>query len=185
MMGWAEMNEASSYVDLPVVGKPLRRIDGPLKVSGSARYASDFSFPEMVYAVPVCATVARAHIAAIDTAAAEAMAGVRKIYTRQNIGKFYRVSKASKAKIDEARPPLDDDEVRYYGQYVALVIADTFERATHAASLVRVRQHPGRRELAAVEEDSHLATVDVGTGGLRQRGNVAVLAVVQAVAKRE
>jgi xanthine dehydrogenase YagR molybdenum-binding subunit len=128
-----------TYLDLPAVGKPHRRIDGPLKVSGGARYASDFTFPEMVYAVPVCATVADAKIAGIDASAAEAMTGVRKIYTRETLGKFYRVSKASKAKIDEARPPLDDDVVRYYGQYVALVVADTFEQAIAAANAVQVR----------------------------------------------
>lgn len=132
------MSQGVSYVDTPVVGKATRRIDGPLKVSGTARYASDFSFAEMVYAVPVCAKVARAHIDGIDVSRAQAMPGVRKIYTRQNIGTFYRVSKASKAKIDEQRPPLDDDEVRYFGQYVALVVADTFEQATAAARAVDV-----------------------------------------------
>jgi xanthine dehydrogenase YagR molybdenum-binding subunit len=153
-MDTPHMSKASSYVELPVVGKPLSRIDGPLKVSGSARYASDFSFPEMVYAVPVCATVARAHIANIDTSSAESMTGVRKIYTRQNIGKFYRVSKASKARIDEARPPLDDDEVRYYGQYVALVVADTFEQATAAARAVQVRYSNVQAPLVSARLDS-------------------------------
>ncbi len=133
------MSESTNYVELPVIGKATPRIDGPLKVSGAARYASDFSFVDMVYAVPVCATVARAHIESVNVAAAQRMPGVRKIYTRQNIGTFYRVSKSSKAKIDEARPPLDDDEVRYYGQYVALVVADTFEQATAAARAVNVR----------------------------------------------
>src|SRR5262249_45478093 len=59
-------------------------------------------------------------------------------YTHANIGTFYRVSKASKAIVDEQRPPLDDDQVRYYGQYVALVVADTFEHAVAAARAVNV-----------------------------------------------
>lgn len=133
------MSQPANYVELPIVGKAMSRIDGPLKVSGVARYASDFSFANMVYAVPVCATVAKAHIEEIDVVRAQALPGVRKIYTRENIGRFYRVSKGSKAKIDESRPPLDDDEVRYYGQYVALVVADTFEQATAAARAVSVR----------------------------------------------
>jgi len=148
------MSDVSNYVQLPVVGKPLSRIDGPLKVSGGARYASDFAFPQMVYAVPVCATVARAHIDSIDTAAAASMTGVRKIYTRENIGKFYRVSKASKAKIDESRPPLEDDEVRYYGQYVALVVADTFEQATAAARAVQVRYSNVQTPMVAARLDA-------------------------------
>lgn len=151
MTGQTAMSNAGSYTELPVVGRPLRRIDGPLKVSGVARYASDFAFPDMLHAVPVCATVARAHIDHIDTSAAASMAGVRKIYTRQNIGKFYRVAKASKAKIDEARPPLDDDEVRYYGQYVALVVADTFEQATAAARAVKVSYGNVQKPAVAAE----------------------------------
>ncbi|TPI08511.1 xanthine dehydrogenase family protein molybdopterin-binding subunit [Mesorhizobium sp. B4-1-3] len=119
------------------VGRATVRVDGPLKVSGAARYTSDFHFPGMLYAVPVGATIASGTIAAIDTRAAEAMPGVRKVYTRHNIGKFYRVPTSSKALINERRPPLDDDAVHYYGQYIALVVADTFEHATAAARKVK------------------------------------------------
>ena len=120
------------------VGRAQARIDGPLKVSGTARYSSDFQFPRMLHAVPVCSTVATGNIASIDTAKAATMPGVRKIYTHENIGKLYRVPASSKAKIDERRPPLDDTRVRYYGQYVALVVADTFEQATAAAGAIKV-----------------------------------------------
>lgn len=119
------------------VGRTTVRVDGPLKVSGAARYTSDFNFPDMLYAVPVRATIAKGALTAIDTEKAGAMPGVRKIYTRQNIGKLYRVPGSSDAMIDERRPPLDDDTIRYYGQYVALVVADTFEHATAAARKVK------------------------------------------------
>ena len=91
---------------LPVIGRSATRIDGPLKVSGVARYSSDFHFPGMLYAVPVGARIASGTIQSIDTAAAAAMPGVQKIYSRENIGTFYRVPKSSKAQIDERRPPL-------------------------------------------------------------------------------
>ena len=123
---------------LAAVGKALPRIDGPLKVSGAARYSSDFHFPGLLYAVPVGATVAAGRVAAIDTAAAAALPGVRKIYTHDNKGKLYPLAKSSQAIVDERRPPLDDDTVRYYGQYVALVVADTFEHATAAAARITV-----------------------------------------------
>ena len=123
--------------DTPV-GQRTVRIDGPLKVSGKAAYASDFNFKNMVYAVPVCATIGSGKVASISTSDAAAMPGVRKIYTHDNIGRFYRVSKSSKAMIDEKRPPLSDNVVSYYGQYVALVVADTFEHATAAAAAVKV-----------------------------------------------
>ena len=128
---------ARNVTPLPV-GRAQTRIDGPLKVSGGARYSSDFSFPGMLHAVPVCATVASGSIASIDIQQASGMAGVRKIYTHENIGRLYRVPPSSKARIDERRPPLDDSVIRYYGQYVALVVADTFEQATAAANAVKV-----------------------------------------------
>jgi xanthine dehydrogenase YagR molybdenum-binding subunit len=131
------MMSTPTITTLPV-GRAQARIDGPLKVSGTARYSSDFKFPRMLHAVPVCSTVATGTIASIDTARAAAMPGVRKIYTHENIGKLYRVPPSSKAKIDERRPPLDDTKICYYGQYVALVVADTFEQATAAADAIKV-----------------------------------------------
>src|ERR1700761_7772383 len=132
------MADATSVTSLPVVGRDTVRVDGPLKVSGVARYSSDRVLPGMLYAVPVTATVASGHVASIDTQQAVRMPGVRKVYTRETIGRFYRVPKASKARLDERRPPFEDDVVRYYGQYVALVVADTFENATAAAARIKV-----------------------------------------------
>lgn len=130
--------DAASTATPSAVGRATVRVDGPLKVSGAARYTSDFHFPGLLYAVPVGATIANGTIAAIDGRAAEAMPGVRKVYTRHNIGTFFRKPASSDARVDEYRPPLEDDVVRYYGQYVALVVADTFEHATAAARKVKV-----------------------------------------------
>jgi xanthine dehydrogenase YagR molybdenum-binding subunit len=128
---------------MTVVGKQTPRIDGPLKVSGGAMYTSDFAFPGMLYAVPVCATIANGTIEKLDTAAAERMPGVRAVYRRENIGKLFRpvVRKdlsADGSIIDEVRPPFEDDVIRYWGQYVAVAVAQTFEQAKAAADAVRV-----------------------------------------------
>jgi xanthine dehydrogenase YagR molybdenum-binding subunit len=125
---------------MSVIGKPQARIDGPLKVSGLATYASDFHFPGMLYAVPVEATIANGKIQKLDTAAAEKMPGVRAILHRANIGKISRsiMGKGFDGICIERRPPFEDDVVRYYGQYVALAVADTFEAAKGAADMVRV-----------------------------------------------
>src|SRR5919106_5973839 len=125
---------------MTVIGKPQPRIDGPLKVSGAASYASDFHFPGLLYAVPVEATIANGKIEKLDTAEAENMPGVRAIFHRANIGKISR-SVPGKGFEDicvERRPPFEDDVVRYYGQYVALAVADTFEAAKAAADAVGV-----------------------------------------------
>jgi xanthine dehydrogenase YagR molybdenum-binding subunit len=123
---------------LSVIGKPQPRVDGPLKVTGVAQYTSDFHFPGLLYAVPVEATIASGKITTLDTAVAEKMPGVRAIFHRQNIGKIFRstLGPGFAGICIERRPPFEDDVVRYYGQYVALAVADTFESAKAAADAV-------------------------------------------------
>jgi len=122
------------------IGRDTRRVDGPLKVTGKAQYASDFHFPGLLYGVPVEATIANGKVTKLDTAAAEKMPGVRAIFHRENIGKIFRSVQGQgfEGISDERRPPFEDDIVRYYGQYVALAVADTFEAAKGAADAVRV-----------------------------------------------
>src|SRR5260221_13418269 len=134
---------ATQQAPLSVIGKAQPRVDGPLKVSGKAMYTSDHHFPGMLYAVPVCATIANGEIQRIDASAAEKMPGVRAIFVRNSIGKLFNASVAfsfgaEMSYLDETRPPLEDDVVRYYGQYVALAVADTLEQATAAADAVKV-----------------------------------------------
>src|SRR6202043_1204158 len=83
---------ATQRAPLTVIGKAQPRVDGPLKVSGKAMYTSDHRFPGMLYAVPVCATIANGEVRTIDTSAAEKMPGVRAIFIRANIGKLFRAS---------------------------------------------------------------------------------------------
>ncbi|MEO7456726.1 MAG: xanthine dehydrogenase family protein molybdopterin-binding subunit, partial [Gemmatimonadaceae bacterium] len=123
-----------------VLGGTLPRIDGHLKVSGTAVYTSDVSLPGMLYAVPVCATIASGKVKAIDATAARRMPGVKAVYYRGNIKPFFRAAppKGFSGILDERRPPFEDDEVHYWGQYVAVAVAQTFEQATAAANAVRV-----------------------------------------------
>ena len=127
-----------NYVDPgKVIGSPLNRVDGPKKVTGTAIYTSDHHFDGMLYAVPVRATIASGTIKNLDTSVAEKMPGVHLVLHSGNIGKLNHLPDR-RLLIDEKRPPLTDNEVRYYGQYVAAVIADTFEQATAAADAVKV-----------------------------------------------
>lgn len=122
------------------VGRDTPRVDGPRKVSGVAEYTSDFHFPGTLYAVPVEATIANGRVVKLDAAAAEKMPGVRAILHRENIGKIFRSTPGPdfSGVCLERRPPFEDDVVRYYGQYIALAVADTFEAAKAAADAVRV-----------------------------------------------
>jgi len=121
------------------IGRDTLRIDGARKVTGLAQYTSDFNFPGMLYAVPVEATIANGKLLKLDTSAAEKMRGVRAIFHRGNIGRIFRSTPAPgfDRVCLERRPPFEDDVVRYYGQYIALAVADTFEAAKAAADSVR------------------------------------------------
>ena len=121
------------------IGRDTLRIDGPRKVTGLAQYTSDFNFPGMLYAVPVEATIANGKLLTLDTSAAEKMPGVRAVFHRANIGRIFRSTPAPgfDRVCLERRPPFEDDVIRYYGQYIALAIADTFEAAKAAADAVR------------------------------------------------
>jgi xanthine dehydrogenase YagR molybdenum-binding subunit len=127
-------------------------------VTGVAQYASDFYFPGLLYAVPVEATIANGKITKLDTAAAEKMADVRAILHRQNIGQIFRstMGQGLDGICIERRPPFEDDVVRYYGQYVALAVADTFESARAAAHAVVVsyaKEKPNVDDELTAEDD--------------------------------
>jgi xanthine dehydrogenase YagR molybdenum-binding subunit len=160
------------------IGRDTRRVDGPVKVTGRAQYASDFHFPGLLYGVPVEATVANGKVTKLDTAAAEKMPNVRAIFHRENIGKIFRSvpGQGFEGICDERRPPFEDDTVRYYGQYVALAVADTFEAAKAAADAVRVtyaKEKPNvETELKADDEPDTVPTTIGSTPRLQsERGD--------------
>src|ERR1700724_1862941 len=151
------------------IGRSTPRVHGPRKVSGTAQYASDFHFPGILHAVPVEATIASGRVVKLDTAAAEKMPGVRAIFHRENIGKIFRsvLGQGFEGIVDERRPPFEDDVVRYYGQYIALAVADTFESAKAAADAVRATyakdKHNVDPDLKADDEPDVVATTFVPT----------------------
>ena len=160
------------------IGRKTPRVEGPLKVTGKAQYASDFHFPGMLYAVPVEATIASGRVTKLDTAAAEKMPGVRAIFHRENIGKIFRSVQGQgfEGIIDERRPPFEDDVVRYYGQYIALAVADTFESAKAAADAVRAtyakEKHNVATDLVADDEPDVVDTSFAPTKRLQsERGD--------------
>ncbi|HEY4319430.1 MAG TPA: xanthine dehydrogenase family protein molybdopterin-binding subunit [Herbaspirillum sp.] len=144
------------------VGAALPRIDAPLKVTGRAQYTSDHRFPGMLIAVPVCATIANGTVTRIDASAAQAMPGVKMIYTHENIGRFYRVGAA--VRIDEKRSPMEDATVRYYGQYVAMAVADTFEQASAAAAAIKVEYRKETPNVARRLDSSAATKIDSQRG---------------------
>jgi len=127
-----------------VVGKPVDRIDGPLKTTGGARYAYERwdAVKDPAYGYVVGSSVAKGRIERIDLADAQAAPGVLAIVTYQNAGKLGQ-AKAITAKL------LAGPEVEHYDQAVALVVATSFEQARAAAKLVQISyaRQPGRFDL--------------------------------------
>ncbi len=137
-----------------IIGNPTPRIDGPLKTTGTAEYTGDFHFERMAYAVPVCATIASGRIRQLDTAEAEKFPGVLLILHHGNVGPLYRtVPSDPNVNNCETRTVFEDDVVRYWGQYVAVVVAETFEQATHAAAAVKVDYEPQPASLRTALDD--------------------------------
>lgn len=118
-----------------MIGQPVDRVDGRLKVTGGAAYAADHNLDGLVHGYLVTSTIARGVITGMDTDAAARAPGVLAVYTPfSSLGLFTY----NREQNDEVHAPLRDANVRYFGQAIGFVVAETFEQARDAASLVTV-----------------------------------------------
>ncbi|MGD0678428.1 MAG: xanthine dehydrogenase family protein molybdopterin-binding subunit [Polyangiaceae bacterium] len=125
----------------PITGRAIDRVDGKLKVTGRATYAAEVAVANVCYGVVVGSAIAKGTIASVDSRAAETASGVLAVVTHENAPRLPGAAqKASPA--DRVLQILQDDRVLYADQPVALVVADTLERAQHAANLVTIRYDP-------------------------------------------
>jgi len=134
------MNQRSSFP--PYTGQATSRVDGRAKVMGSAKYAGDHNAKGLAYGAVVASTIAHGRIAGIDTGEALRVKGVLAVITHENRP---QVADSDEAWKDEVAPeqgspfrPLYDDRVHFSEQPIALVVAEEWEIARYAASLVRV-----------------------------------------------
>ena len=122
------------------IGKPLSRLDGPLKVRGAAPFAAEFPLDGMLYASVAFSSIIKGRISQVDAAAAEAAPGVALVMTHLNAPKMANVPlfmTQPKAAGGIDLPIMQDDRVHWSGQPVAVVLAGTQEQADHARSLLR------------------------------------------------
>src|SRR5215218_11373427 len=130
----------SNFFDAAFIDGP-DRVDGKAKVTGAAKFSAEFDLPGLTYGVLVASTIAKGSITALDTKEAEKAPGVLAIITHLNSPKVPGYD----AGANPAKGPVggkglqvfNDNIVHFNGQPIALVIADTFERATYAASLIK------------------------------------------------
>ena len=124
------------------IGQPLNRVDGPLKVTGAARFAAEFTADNLAHAALVCSRIANGRVTSVDSTAAEAVPGVIVVLTHANAPRLKApillTVSAAQASAPSDLPIFQNDRVRWNGQPVAVVVADTAEQATYAASLVVV-----------------------------------------------
>jgi xanthine dehydrogenase YagR molybdenum-binding subunit len=123
------------------IGTPTSRVDGPAKVTGAAKYAAEYNMHALAHAAVVTSSIAKGRIKSIDASAALRVAGVLAVLTHENRP---RMAKSDEAYKDDVAPdgspfrPLYDDKILFNNQPIALVIAEEWEIARLAASLVRV-----------------------------------------------
>ena len=135
---------------MPMIGQPISRVDGPLKVTGQATYAYEhWDVGQPLYGFIVGATIGKGRITNIDSTRAEQAPGVRLVMTHRNAPKQGAPDPAIPWMYLRAYPVLSGADVDHYGEPVALVVATTFEQARAAAAMIDVAYavEPGRFDL--------------------------------------
>ena len=160
------------------IGKPVSRVDGHAKVTGQAQYAAEYHTPGMLYGYIVNSTIAKGSIVSIDTGEALKTPGVVQVFTHENtpgLAWFDRSYKDQDAVSGSPFRPLHSEKIRFSMQPVALVVAETFELARFAATLVQItyKEEAPSTNLSESLGDAHEAPKMGKTGYMppKSRGN--------------
>ncbi len=141
-----------------MIGQALNRVDGPLKVGGRAAYAYEhWEAGQPLYGFIAGATIGKGRITKIDIARAERSPGVRLVLTHRNAPEQNAPDFSITSQYSRAFPVLNGPEIHYYGEPVALVVAETFEQARAAARLVDVEYaaEAGHYDFAARQNNAY------------------------------
>ena len=141
-----------------VIGLPLSRLDGPVKVSGEVQFTAEVPVVGLTHATLVCSTIAKGRIAQIDLEAAQRAPGVVCIMTHLNAPKMAEAPQllTLKGASFTRSPVMQDDLVRWNGEPLAVVVAESKEQADHAASLVQVRYEASPARVAFDPHGAHV-----------------------------
>jgi xanthine dehydrogenase YagR molybdenum-binding subunit len=160
-----------------MIGQSTNRVDGPLKVTGGARYAyerQDFGRPAVGYMLG--ASIAKGRLLQLDTAAAERAPGVLLVMTHRNAPpQAPRDGNSPGRQFARPWPVLQNDVIGWFGQPVALVVAESFEQARAAAGLIEARYEaaPGAYDLASHADRAYAPrTAAVGLETDSRRGDI-------------
>ncbi|WP_232494403.1 xanthine dehydrogenase family protein molybdopterin-binding subunit [Novosphingobium kaempferiae] len=131
-----------------VIGRPLDRPEGPLKTSGTATYAAEYRMNGRIEGVLVTATIAKGEVTVFDEASVRDLPGVIAVISDDRMTARAAQGGAGKSPVRKVR------EVRYYGQPIALVVAETFEQARHAAKALRIEYREDAAALVDAQDDA-------------------------------
>lgn len=161
-----------------LIGKSEKRVDGRDKVTGRAQYAGDFHLPGQLYGVVVPSTVGLGRVQSIDAAAAQSLPGVVAVISHLNAPKLpYKPHKAFiDPAVGERLHMLQDATVRFYGQPVAVVVADSLDNAERAANALDVR-YERRQPIVDLRDPSlpKVAPTAMGEEAAKHRGDMAAV----------
>lgn len=153
---------------MEAIGKPLDRVDGRLKVTGSAPYAAEFQLPGLVYAALIQSPIGVGRITKFDDSLARAHVGVIEVVSYLNAPKL-PVPAARPSNVVE--PLFGGPEVQFSGQHLGVVIADTLERARHGVSLIRIESEAQKPQVGVAGREAD--AFDPARGASSGRGDVA------------
>jgi xanthine dehydrogenase YagR molybdenum-binding subunit len=144
-----------------LIGDPVTRIDGPLKVTGAAPFAAEFPVTGMLFAAVAYSTIAKGRITSLDTLAAEAAPGVSLVMSYKNAPELKPTpifNSSPKAAGPSDLPIMQDDCIHWNGEAIAVVVAETQEQADYARSLIH----------AKYQEEAAMVVFDVAKQSARE-----------------
>ena len=142
---------------MSIIGAPINRVDAWAKVSGGARYSAEHPVDNLAHAVMVTSTVPNGRVKRIDAGEAEGLPGVLYIMTHENAMRLPQETKAGKVSppIGRVLSLLQDDQVHYNNQPIAVVVAETFEAAREAGARLRIEYERTPAQLDFEEAKRH------------------------------
>ncbi|HEY4283563.1 MAG TPA: xanthine dehydrogenase family protein molybdopterin-binding subunit, partial [Chthoniobacterales bacterium] len=162
-----------------LIGSSLTRVDGPAKVTGTAKYAAEFDRPKLAYGWLIQSTISRGRLTDLDISTAKSAPGVIAVLTRENAPRFkpYPDNLTKKGAPGEQRTPLEDDNIHYDGQHLGVIMAESLEQARHAAWLVRANYEQATPMVSfsdpSAQQGASNPSAFVGREGLQaKRGDV-------------
>ncbi len=150
-------------------GQPVSRIEGRAKVTGEAKYAGEFHAPDLLHGHVLNSSATKGKLLSVDASAAEAVPGVVKVFTHRNTPRLAWLDRSYRDQVaPDGSPlrPLHDDEILFNGQPVALVVADSLETATYAATLVQVEYEAAAHRTNLEAERSHAYKAPASRAGI-------------------